>query len=763
MKRNPLELFVQDVLYNKAQLLYTQAHKAEDSLPVAALGWSSKVRAGFKYQRVFKHQADAFRALQDGQHLILTTPTASGKTGAYFPALFSALEKDPQATALLVYPLVALAQDQREKLFQFRDQGQFPWQIASFEGSKQAADIFGPNVRMVTATPDKLHWSLTQKAIQPFLAQLKYVVLDEAHTYRGGFGSEVSGFIRRILALAHSLGARPQVVLSSATVGNPAEFAEELSGVRTQEIAVSGAPQYQKNFYLADHFGQPYRFWESVVANSAVYGLKILAFFRGRGRAMLLHEEYRSRYPKHVHLYLAGASAREERLSRFREAKSGVMFATNALEAGVDIGDLQVVILDGYPGSRMAFRQMAGRCGRISAGAVLYLPATDERGILRPADAFYSLPQNFSALLTGDVEKAVVERANRYIAPKHAGRLLEEHQAARVQPPSPEQLFGVSPQYKPSYWTLRGSGSAEFYLIEESMWQRDQEKALHYPLETPSEHYARIERHIGALFTLEGQSYTVRQWHKIPQGIVILAQKRTQDLDFITRGDSEVQVLPQQMSDWQHFGDIVYRYGWGEITRRYLGYQTLRQVSQRICRKCDRLPAASWQAAQCPHCGGRIVDQLQNQKISESRYVHNIASKPFQTGLLEVGVQGSPAIAHTLKHVLRKLIPEAVACDQNDLGGAFRGGRDDFFFLYDDWAGGLGITRRTFGVLPNLLKRAAQLCAQNCCKEGGFCCTETERCDVPFLSNGERRPLNKAATAAFLAACLEKMATASPT
>ncbi|MGI8748899.1 MAG: DEAD/DEAH box helicase, partial [Deinococcus sp.] len=188
-----------------------------------------------------------------GEHVIVTTPTASGKTGAFFPAVFQRLEEDSNATALFVYPLVALGQDQRDKLQAFREAGGFPWQIGAFQGGASAAEVFRDGVRMVTATPDKLHWALTQPGVQAFLKNLAFLVLDEAHSYRGGFGSEVAGMLRRLLELARALGANPQVVLSTATIGNPAQFARELSGLEVREVGVSGAPGHGKRYYLADH------------------------------------------------------------------------------------------------------------------------------------------------------------------------------------------------------------------------------------------------------------------------------------------------------------------------------------------------------------------------------------------------------------------------------------------------------------------------------------------------------------------------------
>ena len=213
--------------------------------------------------------------------------------------------------------------------------------------------------------------------------------------------------LRRLLDLARALGANPQVILSTATIGNPAEFARELVGIDAVEVCESGAARHGKRYYLADHRGQPRRFWDAVMNASAAHNLKVLAFFRGRSRAARLYSTYRAqpRYARAAHLYMAGTSDREGRLSEFRRSASGVMFATNALEAGVDIGDLEVVIIDGYPGSRMAFRQMAGRAGRVAPGLVLYLPALNDQGVPQPVDAFYSNTGNFHELRQGPDRK----------------------------------------------------------------------------------------------------------------------------------------------------------------------------------------------------------------------------------------------------------------------------------------------------------------------------------------------------------------------
>ena len=750
-----LEGFLRDTLGSGAARLFEEEPQGAVTVSAASLGWSPAVRQGFGFGDVYSHQAETYRLMREGKNVIVTTPTASGKTGAFFPAVFERLERDAEATALFVYPLVALGQDQRDKLLAFRDRGGFPWGVASFQGAANPAEVFGRDVRMVTATPDKLHWSLTHPGVRAFLSRLAFVVLDEAHTYRGGFGSEVAGMLRRLLDLARALGASPQVVLSTATIGNPAEFARELSGVEAVEVRESGAARQGKRFYLADHRGQPRRFWNAVMDASDRYGLKVLAFFRGRSRAARLYGTYRANpaYARRAHLYMAGTSDREGRLTEFRRAKSGVMFATNALEAGVDIGDLEVVIIDGYPGSRMAFRQMAGRAGRVAPGLVLYLPALNEQGLPQAADAFYSNSGNFLELLTGPIEKAVVESENPYLAPRHRARASEEFRLARLPDPFPD-LESAGQRY----WNLRGEGSAKFIVVEEGDWERLGAAAFNAPLESPSQHYALTEKHEGAVFTLDGQGYRVKRWEAHPAGTAILVEK-FDAASLYTRGLYAIEVTPGKMTPWEKRGPLAFRHGEVVIRRRYTGYQMLRQVFERVCVGCDREPGPTERV--CVRCGGRIQDRMQDHRLSEHLYEQPVELPPFRTAALEIGVDARAterpgAVAHTLKHLLQKVTPERIACDENDLSGAFRGERDNYFFLYDDWLGGLGVSKRAAEQLDDLLRRAYTLTAKTCCRntEGCYECIAVSRCYSPHLPSGERRPTDKAATRAFLEAVL---------
>ena len=207
-----------------------------------------------------------------------------------------------------------------------------------------------------------------------------------------------------------------------------------------------------------------------------------------------------------------------------------------------------------------------------------------------------------------------------------------------------------------------------------------------------------------AVFEQEGQGYRVTRWLEHPSGTAILVEKHAA-AGIYTRGLYSAAIQPRQggqtgpaggpMGEWQRRGPLVFRHG--EVRRRYTGYTLLKTVFERVCTGCDREPDLS--ERQCRACGGRIQDRMQDHKLSEHPFDEVTELEPLHTRALEVGIDPKSsdlpdAVAHTLKHLLQKLIPERVACDENDVAGAFGEGRPTYFFLYDDWKGGLGVPRR---------------------------------------------------------------------
>lgn len=749
-----LRRFAAALLGENARPLFLQEGKAAATVPTASLGWSAAVQRGFGYEAVYSHQAESDRLLRAGKSIIITTPTASGKTGAFYPAVFSALEDDPVATALMVFPLVALGQDQREKLQQFARAAGHDWMISEFQGKdSRSEDVFREGARIVTATPDKLHWQLAKPEVCRFLSRLRYLVLDEAHTYRGGFGAEVSGMLRRLLYMARSLGARPQVVLCTATIGNPAQFARDLLGKDgIAEISTSGAAVHPKHYFLADHGGNPHLFWEKVVASAARENVKALVFLRSRKQVNMLYE--RHRHTGKVFAYMNGIAGRSERLSAFRQASSGVMFATNALEAGVDIGDLDVVLIDSYPGSRMAFRQMAGRAGRTGESLVFFLPRLNSSGVPSPVDAFYSNADNFANLLQGEVEKAVIEPHNPTIEPKHLGRLRQELQAARLTVP-PE--LKKAPAH--GHWLLRGSGVLQFVVVDARKWRLNPGGAILDALEHPSEQNAHLERHPEAMFTLDGQDYRVSHWQADERRVIIFAEQSANGGQE-TRGLQQVLVDVRRREPYQVVGAVAGMVCQVQITVRHFGYQIVEESFERLCMHCNLQAAPEDNGPRCRNCGRRLSDRMRSRVASNHTYEQPRTMPPLSTTGLMLSLNPTslddPAdlvgAMHSFKHAIVKLIPELVDCDPGDVAAAFIEGHENRICVYDNWNGGLGIVRRVGEDLPLLLRRVHELLMRDCCGPDRECyeCTAPARCTAPFTSTGEWRPVNRGALARAL-------------
>ena len=339
--------------------------------------------------RLYSHQCEAINGLRAGKNVIITTPTASGKTLAFNIPVFASLAADPGARALYLYPTKALSNDQYATIRAMETFTGIPAKPAIYDGdtpqSKRAA--IRENARIVISNPHELHHVLSWHAKwSPFFSNLKFVVIDEAHRYRGVFGSQIALLIRRLLRIARSYGSDPQFVLSTATLANPEEFAV-LVGRPFTLVDTDGSPHGTRHFVLYNPFydgiGERSAHQETKdLLLSCVKGdLQTLCFTGSRKMAELVtiwtREDARrtsARLAQGISAYRAGYLP-EERRTIERQLKSGEVrgvVSTNALELGIDIGSLDAVIIDGYPGTMMSARQQAGRAPerrRIACGA----------------------------------------------------------------------------------------------------------------------------------------------------------------------------------------------------------------------------------------------------------------------------------------------------------------------------------------------------------------------------------------------------------
>ncbi|MGC8913700.1 MAG: DEAD/DEAH box helicase, partial [Thermoplasmata archaeon] len=317
--------------------------------------------------KLYRHQCDTIKHMRAGKNVIITTPTASGKTLAFNIPIFEKLEKDKSATALYLYPTKALSNDQLKVIKEFESLTEIKVNPNVYDGDTppDKKPKIRENSRIIISNPYELHQVLPRHdKWQKFFSNLKFVVIDEAHQYRGVFGSNVAFLIRRLRRICSFYGSKPQFVLSTATLANPIEFGEKLTGLSFKLIANDGSPKGKKYFI----FYNPY--FDGVGTRSAHQetkdlflffvknNLRTLCFTVSRKMAELIALWSKTELKKSepylvdkITAYRAGYLP-EERREIENNFKNGILMgvtSTNALELGIDIGSLDCVIISGYP------------------------------------------------------------------------------------------------------------------------------------------------------------------------------------------------------------------------------------------------------------------------------------------------------------------------------------------------------------------------------------------------------------------------------
>ncbi|AER54779.1 Distinct helicase family with a unique C-terminal domain including a metal-binding cysteine cluster [Pseudoxanthomonas spadix BD-a59] len=382
-----------------------------DEVP-AALAEALRARG---IQRLYAHQAQAWEATRRGEHVAIVTPTASGKSLCYtLPVLSAAMTR--QAKALYLFPTKALAQDQVAELLELNRAGELGVKAFTFDGdtpgdARQAIRLHGD---IVVSNPDMLHQAILPHHTKwaQFFENLQYVVIDEIHTYRGVFGSHVTNVLRRLKRICAFYGASPQFILCSATIGNPQAHAQALIEERVHAITESGAPTGDKHVLLwnppvvnADlGLRASARSQSNRIARIAIKsGLKTLVFAQNRLMVEVLTKylkdifDHDPRKPARIRAYRGGYLPTERRQAEraMREGRIDGIVSTSALELGVDIGSLDVVILNGYPGSVAATWQRFGRAGRRQRPCLGVLVASSQpldQYVVRHPDFFADAP-----------------------------------------------------------------------------------------------------------------------------------------------------------------------------------------------------------------------------------------------------------------------------------------------------------------------------------------------------------------------------------
>jgi len=666
----------------------------------------------------YEHQVEAFADIQFGRNLVAATATASGKSLIFQAPVLKALLEGQ--SALLLYPTKALAHDQLARLrgmavkLGLADRI-FPYDGDTPDGTRRQARERG---RVILTNPDMLHFGLLPLHTEwaGFLGGLKYLVLDELHAYRGVFGTHVALILRRLLRLARHYGARPQIIAASATIANPAEHGENLTGERFAQVSAALA-RAEREFAVwvpkaLDKKGVVRRSANLEAALLARYtaetGLRALVFANSRRTAELV-----ARYAgiPGVRPYRAGYTPTERRRleESLKAGQTKVLVSTSALELGVDIGELDVVVLLGYPGSLSAFWQRAGRAGRGNRRAlVAWIPRED------PLDEYYL--ERPELLLGSPPESAVADPANPVLYPLHlhcAARELPIHPTEEIYHPllaaglvpKGERLY--SPQRAPHRdLTLRGMGQT--FTLKDPQGRT---------LGTLDERQAYWEAHPGAVYLHMGESYLVRNLDAQRREIVLLpgledyyTQPRTEtDLDVLEGSE----VLP---------GIWVGRVN---LRERVTGYVKKRFVTETVLEEV-----------------ALVMPELSFP--TEAAWFH---PNPDPGVLPEMSIPGA---IHALEHAMIGLLPLFVLAERADVGGVsypfypspLPSGSGTTIFIYDGYPGGIGYARAAARQFPRWIQATRDLLQSCPCQDGCPRCVLSPKC-----GNGNQTLDKKAALA----------------
>ncbi|MFQ5812419.1 MAG: DEAD/DEAH box helicase [Anaerolineae bacterium] len=710
--------------------------------------------------KLYTHQAQAINAVRAGQNVVVATATASGKTLCYNVPVLEALiggcgqetlpNKKFGSRALYLFPTKALAQDQLRSLRELTRPNLREVRFGTYDGDtpQSTRRRRRKEAAIILTNPDMLHLGILPNHTlwTHFFANLKYVVIDEAHVYRGVFGSQVACVLRRLRRVCDFYGANPQFICCSATIANPGEHIERLVGISALVVDEDGSPSGAKDFVLwnppfLDRAKTSRRSANSeatdLFVEMARQGVRNITFTKARKVAELILRYARGILKKSdpdlvplIKSYRAGYLP-EERRQIERELFSGKLLgvaATSALELGVDVGSLDATVLVGYPGTIASTWQQAGRAGRGVRESLSVLIGLDG-----PLDQYFM--RHPEALFGQGHEHALIAPDNVYILEKHLPCAAHELPLTNAD----EFLFGpgfveaminlerrgiliyrgqrwynVGWSYPAQEVNLRSISGSRFALLDESQGYRALEE-----IEGSSAPY-RV--HPGAIYLHQGESYLVTDLDLQAQ----VAYLRPVDVDYYTQPRELNDVSIVRSFKHKQFSTTAAFFGQVRVTQQVIGYARKQQFSEAVLsvEYLDLSPQSYETKALWFEVPPKIA-----RRVSK-RGLH------FHGGL------------HALEHAAIGILPLFAMCDRMDIGGLSTPNHPDTgrpqIFIYDAFPGGVGIAEKGFDILEELWQATLSAIEECPCEAGCPSCVQSPKCG----NNNE--PLDKEAAAVIL-------------
>ncbi len=670
---------------------------------------------------LYAHQAQSYAAARNG-NVIVTTGTASGKTLAFNLPVLDALAADRHARALYLYPTKALAQDQARSLAELGVAGA---RAAIYDGdtpTERRRQIRGW-ANVVLTNPDMLHIGVLPRhdLWGDFLQNLRFVVVDEAHVYRGVFGSHVGNVLRRLRRLARIYGAEPRFLLASATIANAGELALALTGEDASVVEGDAAPRAARTIALwnpplldaeAGIRGSALSEASRLLAGLASRGLRTICFAKSRKSAELIHRFAADRLDREtagrLAPYRAGYTPQQRREIERRLVEGDLLgvTSTDALELGIDIGDLDAAISVGFPGTVASLRQQWGRAGRRTHGLAVLVASEDALD-----QYFMREPQ---ALLDRQVEAAILDHANPRVLDGHVAAAafeapIDESDTATLGPEALERAPLV-PELKhtPRGWVwagkdspaartpLRSTSADAFVVVDaatgETLGLAERERA-----------YSTV--HEGAVYLHLGRQYLVRELDLHAMRAVV----EPFGGDWYTQAKKETTTAIEEPLKVERRLGLELSFGRVSVTEQVVAYQ-------------KKAIADGATLATVP---------LELPPTTFDTEAVWFVPRPHQ---LE-GLEAMPLLLsslHAAEHSLIALLPLWAMCDRWDIGGLSTNLHLDTgaptVFVYDGHAGGVGIAERGFDQFEGWVADTAKLLAGCPCERGCPSCVQSPKC-----------------------------------
>jgi DEAD/DEAH box helicase domain-containing protein len=722
-------------------------------------------------EKLYSHQAEALQAATTGP-TIVTTGTASGKSLCFNLPTLHILCEQARARALYLYPTKALAQDQARALAAFGLSKRVRPAIYDGDTPREARAQVRKSANVVLTNPDMLHVGIlpNHAAWTELFSNLAVVVIDEAHVYRGVFGSHVGNVLRRLRRIAAAYGTHPIFVLTSATIANPVELAERLTGLEdVRLIDEDGSPTPQRriavwNPPLTDEalgtrrsaLGEA----AELLARLAREGARTICFMKSRKGvevlSRLVKEELLTTDPglaEQVQPYRAGYTPQQRRELEQRLVRGELctVITTDALELGIDIGELDAAVVVTFPGTVASLRQMWGRAGRRGRGLAMYVAGEDalDQFFCRHPEDFLERPVEAAIL---DHESQLIYRAHllcaahegplsradgEFLGPRweaHAEALQSAGELRRREDTITASYVPAHPgSYPAAAVSLRSASPDSFAIVDVSSGEL---------LGTTEATRAHTTIHTGAIYMHQGRSYEVRELDLERRRALVAPF----DGDWYTQPKSDTDTEIVRLLERRETLGVTLSFGEVSVTDTVLAYQRRRLADHaQVDIVALDLPSTSFSTQalwfELPigikaAIGGERRTAASAKATANDGLVGTLAPEILLGSL------------HATEHAQIAVLPLIAMCDRWDIGGLSTNYHPQTgvptIFIYDGHPGGIGITRTAFARFEELCEDARRLIAGCPCTKGCPSCVQSPKC------GNLNEPLHKAGALALL-------------